>query len=208
LVAGWLTLLATLAKAVQARWPAQPEWSRKVVHIGAGPVVLLAWACAIPRAIALPAAGIVTLLAALNHRLRLLPGIEDIDRHSYGTIAYGASITLLLWRLWPSSPQPVAAGVLAMAFGDGLAGLLGPLIASPRWRVWGQTRSLAGTAVMASATALALVGVALLHPASAPAPWALLAIAAVATALEQWATAGVDNLTVPLAVASLWVWLA
>jgi phytol kinase len=208
LVAGWLTLLATLAKVVQARWPTQPEWSRKLVHIGAGPVVLLAWGCAIPRAIALPSAGVVTLLAALNHRLRLLPGIEDIDRHSYGTIAYGASMTLLLWWLWPSSPQPVAAGVLAMALGDGLAGLLGPLIASPRWSVWGQTRSLAGTAVMASATALALGGVALLHPATAPPPWALLAIAAVATALEQWATAGVDNLTVPLAVASLWVWLA
>jgi phytol kinase len=207
-VAGWLTLLATLAKVVQARWPTQPEWSRKLVHIGAGPVVLLAWGCAIPRAIALPSAGVVTLLAALNHRLRLLPGIEDIDRHSYGTIAYGASMTLLLWWLWPSSPQPVAAGVLAMALGDGLAGLLGPLIASPRWSVWGQTRSLAGTAVMASATALALGGVALLHPATAPPPWALLAIAAVATALEQWATAGVDNLTVPLAVASLWVWLA
>ena len=36
----------------------------------------------------------------------------------------------------------------------------------------------------------------------------LLTIAAVATTLEQWATAGVDNLTVPLAVAGLWLWLA
>jgi phytol kinase len=206
-VAGWLTVLATLAKVVQTRWPAQQEWSRKLVHIGAGPVVLLAWGCGIPKAIALPAAGVVTLLAALNHRLRLLPGIEDIDRHSYGTIAYGASITLLFWLLWPGSPQPVAAGVLAMAFGDGLAGLVGPVVASPRWQVWGQTRSLAGTAVMGGMTALVLLVVALLHPATAPPLWALLLIAAAATILEQWATAGVDNLTVPLAVAGLWVWL-
>jgi phytol kinase len=208
LVAAWLSLLALLSKLVQRRWPAQPEWSRKLVHIGTGPVVLLAWFCGIERSIVLPVAGLVTLLAALNHRLRLLPGIEDIERRSYGTIAYGASITLLFWLFWPDQPQPVAAGVLVMAFGDGLAGLLGPLLPSPRWQVWGQTRSLVGTAAMGLTSALVLLAVAALLPGAAPAGWALLAIAALATVLEQWATIGVDNLTVPLAVAGLWVWLA
>jgi phytol kinase len=146
-------------------------------------------------------------LAALNHRLRILPGIEDIDRHSYGTIAYGASITLLFWLFWPTQPLPVVAGVLTMAFGDGLAGLVGPLVSSPRWQVLGQTRSLVGTAVMGLTTAAVLLGLALLQPASAPPAWALLAMAAVATGVEQWASAGIDNLTVPLAVAGMWVWL-
>jgi phytol kinase len=208
LVGGWLILLAVLAKVVQTRWPAQPEWSRKLVHIGSGPVVLIAWWCGIDRIVALPVAGLVTVLAALNHRLRLLPGIEDIDRHSYGTIAYGASITLLFGLLWPERAQAMAAGVLAMAFGDGLAGLVGPLVSSPRWQVLGQTRSLAGTAVMGITTAALLFALAALQPATAPPPLALLAIAAMATTLEQWATAGVDNLTVPLAVSGLWVWLA
>jgi phytol kinase len=208
LVAAWLTMLAVMASMVKTRWPSQQEWSRKLVHIGTGPVVLIAWACGIDRAIALPVASLVTLLAALNHRFRLLPGIEDIDRHSYGTIAYGASITLLFWLFWPARPEPVAAGVLAMAFGDGLAGLVGPLVSSPRWRVFGQTRSLVGTATMGLATGAALSLVALLHPASAPPALGLLGIAAMATGLEQWASAGVDNLTVPLAVAGMWVWLA
>ena len=208
LVAGWLTLLAVLAKVVQRHWPAQPEWSRKLVHIGSGPVVLIAWWCGIDRLVALPVAGLVTVMAALNHRLRLLPGIEDIDRHSYGTIAYGASITLLFGLLWPERAQAMAAGVLAMAFGDGLAGLVGPLVSSPRWRVFGQTRSLAGTAAMGISTAAVLFAIAALQPDTAPPALALLAIAAGATTLEQWATAGVDNLTVPLSVAGLWVWLA
>ena len=208
LVAGWLTLLAVLAKVVQRHWPAQPEWSRKLVHIGSGPVVLIAWWCGIDRLVALPVAGLVTVMAALNHRLRLLPGIEDIDRHSYGTIAYGASITLLFGLLWPERAQAMAAGVLAMAFGDGLAGLVGPLVSSPRWRVFGQTRSLAGTAAMGISTAAVLFAIAALQPDTAPPALALVAIAAVATTLEQWATAGVDNLTVPLSVAGLWVWLA
>jgi phytol kinase len=59
---------------------------------------------------------------------------------------------------------------------------------------------------MGLTTALVLVAVAMLQPATAPPIWALLTIAGVATVLEQWATAGVDNLTVPLAVASLWMW--
>jgi phytol kinase len=208
LVTGWLAVLAALASSLKRTRPDQPEWSRKLVHIGTGPVVLIAWACGIDRAIALPVAGLVTLLAALNHRFRLLPGIEDIDRHSYGTIAYGASITLLLGLFWPERPQPVAAAVLSMALGDGLAGLVGPLVSSPRWRVFGQTRSLVGTLVMGLTTAAVLLGVALLQPATAPSLWALLAIATLATAVEQWASAGVDNLTVPLSVAGLWVWLA
>lgn len=81
-------------------------------------------------------------------------------------------------------------------------------MSSPRWRVFGQTRSLVGTLVMGLTTAAVLLGVALLQPATAPSLWALLAIAALATAVEQWASAGVDNLTVPLSVAGLWVWLA
>jgi phytol kinase len=47
LVAAWLSLLAWLAKLMQQRWPDQPEWSRKLVHIGSGPVVLIAWFCGI-----------------------------------------------------------------------------------------------------------------------------------------------------------------
>jgi phytol kinase len=212
-VAAWLALLAGAAMAVRRRWngegaSGQREWSRKLVHIGSGPVVLIAWWCGIDRLVALPVAGLVTVMAALNHRLRLLPGIEDIDRHSYGTIAYGASITLLFGLLWPERAQAMAAGVLAMAFGDGLAGLVGPLVSSPRWRVFGQTRSLAGTAAMGISTAAVLFAIAALQPDTAPPALALLAIAAVATTLEQWATAGVDNLTVPLSVAGLWVWLA
>jgi dolichol kinase len=61
---------------------------------------------------------------------------------------------------------------------------------------------------MGISTAAVLFALAALQPVTAPPALALLAIAAVATTLEQWATAGVDNLTVPLSVAGLWVWLA
>jgi phytol kinase len=201
-VAGWLALLSAGALLLRRRWPGQREWSRKLVHIGAGPVVLIAWAFGVERLIAVPAAAAITLLAALNHRMRVLPAIEDVDRHSYGTVAYGASITLLLWLWWPAHPAAVAAGVLVMAFGDGLAGLLGPLIPSPSWTVLGERRSLAGTAAMGIASLAVLLTLGLLG--GGPPPAAIALIALVATGLEQWALLGIDNLLVPLAVAGLW----
>lgn len=214
----YLAGLLALALLVRRRWPEQREWSRKLVHMGTGPVVLLAWALQIERGIALPVAAAVTVLTALNHRFRLLPAVEDVGRPSYGTVAYGASITLLLALFWPAQPGAVAAGVLVMAFGDGLAGLLGPLVRSPSWSLWGQRKSLVGTGAMAiaSATVLGLLWF-LQGPAAAGsglAPWAaagapqaaaaILLLTALAVGLEQLSAYGLDNLSVPLVVGLLW----
>ena len=203
----WLAVVVAMALLMRRLRPDQREWSRKVVHIGTGPVILLAWWLQIDRAVALPAAALVTAATALNHRLRVLPAVEDVGRHSYGTIAYGASITALLALYWPQQPLPVAAGILVMAIGDGLAGLVGPVVRSPRWRLLGQGKSVAGTSCMAIASLAALLALAALADASgmaAPTVPALLGIAAAATALEQLSGYGIDNLSVPLATALLW----
>jgi hypothetical protein len=102
----------------------------------------------------------------------------------------------------------VAAGVLVMAWGDGFAGLIGPIWPSPSWQVWGQKRSLLGTGAMALASLGALVLVrqlALAAGLTAPDLGALAAMALLATALEQVAWLGMDNFSVPLAVAALWL---
>ena len=177
------------------------------MHIGTGVVVLIAWGCGIDRLVAIPAAGTITLLAALNHRLRILPAVEDVGRASYGTVAYGASITTLLALDWPHQPAVVAAGVLVMALGDGLAGLIGPLVKSPSWSVMGQRKSVVGTGAMAAGSLGALLLVQhLAHGQGLPSPAlpALLATAAIATALEQVALLGIDNLTVPITTGWLW----
>jgi len=207
IVALWLAMVLAMALLVRHRWPQQREWSRKLVHIGTGPVVLLAWGFGIGRGIALPVALLVTAAAAFNHRYQLLPAVEDVGRHSYGTVAYGASISILLALYWPQQPLAVAAGVLVMAFGDGLAGLVGPAVTSRRWSLWGQTKSLAGSGCMLLA-ALAVLGLltVLAGATGQPAPpaAACLGLALLATALEQWSVFGVDNLTVPVLTGVLW----
>ena len=201
-------MAVVLATAVLARrqWPDQRELSRKIVHIGTGAVVPLAWWFAIPAAIALPFAAIVTLATAINQQWRLIPAVEDVDRDSYGTTAYGMSITTLLLLFWEQQPEAVCAGVLVMACGDGLAGLVGRSVASPRWSVLGQTKSLVGTTTMLAVSfgvllALAATTGPVVHGSTA------LLLAAVATGLEQISPAGIDNLSVPLTVGCLWATL-
>lgn len=199
----WLVLLALTALLLPRLGLPQGEWTRKLVHVGAGAVVPIAWACGIDRLVAIPAAALITLAAAFNHRRRLLPSIEDVGRHSYGTVAYGASITLLLLLWWPQRADAVCAGVLVMALADGLAGLVGARVASFSWTVLGQRRSLAGTTTMALVSLVVLAALASALGAGPPA-LGLLAMAAGAALLEQIGWYGIDNLTVPLAVAWWW----
>ena len=121
----------------------------------------------------------------------------------YGTIAYGIAITTLLLLFWPTRADAVSAGVLVMALGDGLAGLIGRNVASPKWVLFGQTKSSVGTMTMAVVSGLVLIGLARWSGADLSMPTAL-GLVAMATGLEQLSWSGLDNLSVPLSVGVLW----
>ena len=201
-----MLLVLSAALVCRKRWPEQRELSRKIVHIGTGPVVVLAWWLSIPASIAVPVAFAVTVITAINHRIQLLPAVEDVDRNSYGTVAYGLAISLLLLLFWPEQAVAVCAGVLVMAFADGLAGLVGRGMTSPSWTVWQQRKSVAGTVTMGLVTALVLLLLVLISQSPLH-PLRLIAVCALAVGLEQWGRWGIDNLTVPMAVGLSWMWM-
>lgn len=207
IVAVCLWIATVLVAAVLARQllPDQRELGRKLVHIGTGAVIPIAWWFAIPAVLAIPFAVIVTLVTAINHQWRFVPAVEDVDRNSYGTIAYGMAITTLLVLFWPERADAVCSGVMVMAIGDGLAGLIGRAVSSPRWQLMGQTKSLAGTCTMAAATMVVLITVAVCTGITLPLT-TLVVLATIATGLEQFSPAGIDNLTVPLATGLLWAY--
>ncbi len=173
------------------------------MHIGTGAVVPLAWFFEIPFVVALPVAAVITVVTTINHQWRFIPAVEDVDRNSYGTIAYGIAITTLLLLFWPTRADAVSAGVLVMALGDGLAGLIGRNVASPKWVLFGQTKSSVGTMTMAVVSGLVLIGLARWSGADLSLP-AALGMVAMATGLEQLSWSGLDNLSVPLSVGVLW----
>ena len=195
-----LTAGAVLCRRLR---PNQRELSRKIVHIGTGAVVPLAWFFEIPFVVALPVAAVITVVTTINHQWRFIPAVEDVDRNSYGTIAYGIAITTLLLLFWPTRADAVSAGVLVMALGDGLAGLIGRNVASPKWVLFGQTKSSVGTMTMAVVSGLVLIGLARWSGADLSLP-AALGMVAMATGLEQLSWSGLDNLSVPLSVGVLW----
>ncbi|MED5165419.1 diacylglycerol/polyprenol kinase family protein [Prochlorococcus sp. MIT 1306] len=198
--------MLSAAVVCRVRWPNQRELSRKIVHIGTGPVIPLAWWLGIPSNWAIPMAILITIVILINHRWRLLPAIEDVNRNSYGTVAYALTITLLLIFFWPENAAAVCSGVLVMAFGDGLAGLIGRKVRSPNWLIWGQRKSIAGTLTMAVITLIILFTLSLLIDASFH-PLRIFAVTGLAVGLEQLSRWGIDNLTVPMGVAVAWSWM-
>ena len=206
IIGTWMLLVVSAALICRRRWPERRELSRKIVHIGTGPVIVLAWWLEVPASIAVPAALGVTVITAVNHRLQLLPAVEDVDRNSYGTVAYGLAISVLLILFWPDKAVAVCAGVLVMAFADGLAGLVGRGMNSPSWTIWQQRKSTAGTLTMALVSALVLL-VLVLTSQSTMHPLRLIAVSALAVGLEQLSRWGLDNLSVPVAVGLCWAWM-
>ena len=199
----WMAMVVAGAVLCRRLRPNQRELSRKIVHIGTGAVVPLAWFFGIPFVVALPVAAVITVVTTINHQWRFIPAVEDVDRNSYGTIAYGIAITTLLLLFWPTRADAVSAGVLVMALGDGLAGLIGRNVASPKWVLFGQTKSSVGTMTMAVVSGLVLIGLARWSGADLSLP-AALGMVAMATGLEQLSWSGLDNLSVPLSVGVLW----
>ena len=187
-------------------FPHEKELSRKIVHIGSGPIIPLAWWLNISSLIAIPLACIITIALCLNYRFKLLPSIENVERKSFGTIAYGLSITILIIFFWENRPDAVTAGVLMMAFGDGLAGLIGPKIKSPSWLIMGQRKSLIGTLTMGITGIIILAAinqVTGLHLELVD----ILTITSLAVLLEQISPWGIDNITVPIGVAISWQYI-
>ena len=205
-IALWIITILAIAALCKKYFPNKEELSRKIIHIGTGPVILLAWLFDIPKNIAFGSAFFITIILGVNYQYRLMPTIEDIERKSFGTIAYGISITVLLLLFWPHYALSISLGILSMAFGDGLAGLIGRSIKSPTWSVLGQTKSIAGTLTMGTVVAMTTAAITFIHNIAIQ-PLEIIFIALIATFLEQISPLGIDNITVPIGVTCIAIWL-
>lgn len=181
----------------------RPEAVRKVVHIGTGNIILLAWWLQIPMWVGVGASGVASTITLLSYWQPLLPVIDSVGRRSFGTVFYSLSIGLLIALFWSlGQPEYAAIGVLVMAWGDGLAALVGQRWGKHPYKILGMTKSWEGSLAMAVASGLVTYGV--LSVAGLEAVGlglrvaVAVAIALLATLLEAVSFLGVDNLTVPL----------
>ena len=172
------------------------EIQRKIIHIGMGPLVLLAKYVEIPQSVAEAFTGLIILLILFNYKFQLVPFIEDIERQSFGTFFYCLSLLILIFVFWDKHFSALVAGLFVMTFGDGLAGLIGKSFKSFNWKIFNQKKSLLGTSVMfiTSLIVVMLIG----NNGGFELHNNYLIIALIATILEQISLLGIDNFSVPI----------
>ena len=196
----YLALLVILAEVLSRFITDDPELTRKVVHIGSGNVILLAWWLDISRGVIVSAAIVAAAIALVSYIIPILPSIESVGRKSFGTLFYAISMGVLAACFWQDSPQYAVIGILVMAWGDGMAAIIGQRFGRHTYQVGQITKSWEGSLAMA-VTASVVTGLILLFVwGNSWQAWTIsLVVAVVATMLEAFSKLGIDNLTVPLA---------
>ena len=201
LVGAWLGVVGLISQGLYLTHSVSGEITRKIVHIGAGNVILLAWWLQTPAWMGIMASIAFSLVALLSYWLPILPGINSVGRTSLGTFFYAVSIGVLTATFWPQGlPEFAVLGILTMTWGDGMAALVGQSIGRHPYQIWEMKKSWEGTSAMALVSFAAgwlvlgsVYGFTLTMGAIA------LIVALSATLLESFSKWGIDNLTVPLA---------
>ncbi len=208
--------LLGLAEVIRHMRHYPQDFTRKVVHVGAGMWVFGVlglfehWYIGI-----IPFASFI-LLNYITYRYRLIGAVDDEDS-TPGTVYFALSITLLFVLFWrtdsPNDMGYIAAGaVMAMTWGDAMASLIGRRWGKHRYTVRNDTRSWEGSAAMVIASTIAIFLTLLLLPGSSLAPSvaplgvgvcfiAALAAALAAAVAEGISPRGTDNISVPLVAA-------
>ena len=203
--------LLLLIEAIR-RWRGySPDFTRKLIHIGAGMwiwVVLLLfdhwWWAIVPT-------GTFIIFNALFLRFHIFSAMDPKEGATPGTVYFAFSCTLLLaffhlgWEMgFPRGYEYYAmAGIMAMTWGDAFSAIIGKRFGKHSYRVSGGGKrtiegSIAGFFFTLVAVAITLY---ILSPLSLPLIIVGAVISAiVATLLEAVSPSGTDNLTVPIVV--------
>ena len=196
----YLGALVVLAEALSRLIPEDPELTRKVVHIGSGNVILLAWWLDISRSVIVSAAIIAAAIAIVSYVIPILPSIESVGRKSYGTLFYAISMGVLAYCFWQNYPHYAVIGILVMAWGDGMAAIIGQRFGKHKYRVGQITKSWEGSLAMTAAALIVTGSILVAVEGNSWQTWTIsIVVALTATFLEAFSKLGLDNLTVPLA---------
>jgi len=214
----WLRILDALA----ARKVIGQNLSRKLIHIGTGPIFVLCWNLFSPQPAARYLAALVPLAITAQFVLVGAGVIRDPaavqamsrtgDRREIlrGPLYYGIAFVVCTVAFWSSHPAGILA-LMLMCGGDGLADLIG--------RRWGRARlpinvskSWAGSAAMlAGGFVFAFAFVALFNRLGAFGPpigigevaWKTAVVCAAASLVEALPIRDLDNLTITVTAVGL-----
>ena len=181
------------------------EASRKFIHIMLGNWWFIAmyfftnvWFAAF-----VPATFII--INYLSFKKNIIKVMERDEQDGFGTVYYAVSLLILVIVSFGIYDMPSLGLIpnLVMAYGDGLAALVGKNIKSKKYKLGDSKKSFAGSLTMFAIATLLIGGyLAFWHPGVylATPHWSLVTamIGFVITAIEAISVKGTDNITVPL----------
>jgi len=218
----WLRLMDALAH----RGIVEQKLSRKIIHIGTGPLFVLCWLMFNDDPLARYLAALVPLLITVQFILVGVGIIKDeaavkaMTRHGdpreilRGPLYYGVVFVFCTILFWRNSPVGILA-LMMMCGGDGLADVVGRRFGAVKIP-FNKEKSFAGSAAMfGGGFVFALIFVFAFNawgyfyqPVAFPsALYAVALISVVATVIESFPFQDIDNITITLAAISLGLWL-
>lgn len=216
----YAAVLITTAEIMCRQYGFPQDFTRKLIHIGAGMWVFGILALFDTWYIGVVPFATFILLNYLFYRYRVFQAMDAIQS-TPGTVYFALSVTLLFllfWRTDSTTDQAAiaVAGTMAMTWGDALAAIVGQRWGHHTYTISGTTRSWEGSSAMFLVCSIVLFLTLLLVPGSRFSPHSLsfrlqtcviaaLLGALVATSLEALSPAGTDNLSVPLATGGV-IW--
>lgn len=216
---GWLRLMDFFAH----RGWIESRLSRKIIHIGTGPIFVLCWllfddgsaarwmAALVPFAITVQFALIGLGIIKDEASVKSMSRSGDAKELLRGPLFYGISFVALTLVFWKDSPVGVVA-LMLLCGGDGIADMVGRGIKSAKLP-WSREKSVAGSlAVFAGGWVLAVLVVAIYISTGVFAGslseylLPIMLIAFVGMLVESFPYKDVDNFTVTLAAVLLGLW--
>lgn len=174
------------------------EVGRKFTHIIVGSFVafwplFLSW-----DQIFLLSAAFVAVVGVSKY-LKVFRAIHSVQRPTWGEIFFALSVGLL--AALTQDGWMYMAALLHMSLADGLAAIAGTQYGKKsRYSVLGHTKSVVGSLVFFVVSLAILIGYSI-GTDTHMGPILLISTSLVATALENFSTRGLDNITVPVWVA-------
>lgn len=199
LAAGAFLAVFAIGEVIHRFWHVTPELTRKLDHIAAGGVALiLPVLFQSPVPVLILAASFLVFLVVTRQAGWLL-SVHGITRASAGAFIYPVAI-VVTFVIAHGDMRQYAIAILTLAASDAAGGLVGARSGRRRYAVWGQTKSLEGSAAIFAITTVVASAVILVSgvPPTAACLVGLLT-GAVVTLVEGALPLGLDNLGVPLA---------
>lgn len=183
---------------------------RDLLHVAAG-IWPLGWplwtSAAVPIAVAGAGFAVTLLVPLAARRMRLAARLRDSvsgeDEAFRGLVLYAASVAALTCAGMLGDAFPAAAGLLALALGDGLGGAVGRRFGGRRFTLpFAKAKTFEGSAAVAlfAAAGVCVAGV---RFGAHPTWWWIAAAGIVAALAEALSPRATDNLIVPAAVWAL-----